>query len=302
MTTLPEEEILLVGLTETGKTNFLVGLDVVLDNQVDPNGLVHSDHASDRAYLEPLRQQWLRGEHLEHTNRLVPPTPHQLLVRHPASGTQATFHIPDLAGETFDSQFITRSISREFGQRVRRATGVILFLNCTHEADHELLEHPKFMDTTSGNEGGEASAIARTKSKDWSIEQASKQVKLVDLLQFATKLRKVPLRVAVAISAWELVENAPKEVVPKDPWLFVRKQWPLLAQYLECNREIFHFRTFGVSARGGGTSPDEIERLTKLKHPRERPIIVDGDHRSNDLTRPVRWLLGLLDTQEASNA
>ena len=42
-------------------------------------------------------------------------------------------------------------------------------------------------------------------------------------------------------------------------------------------------------------------RLTKLVHARDRVILVDGEHRSNDLTRPVRWLLGLLDTPNTSN-
>lgn len=299
MNTPPESGILLVGLTGTGKTNFLVGLDVVLDNQVDPNGLVHSDHAADRAYLEPLRGQWLRGEHLDHTSRLAPPPPHQLLVRHPASGTHATFHIPDLAGETFDSQFITRSLPHEFGLRMQRATGLILFLHCDHEADHDLLEHPQFMDTESTTD---ASTTTSNQAADWSIDQTSKQVKLVDLLQFAANLREAPLRVAVAISAWDLVEKAAAGLFPKEPSLFLAKQWPLLAQYLESNRDAFRFRTFGVSARGGGTTAEETERLIKLVHARDRVIIVDGDHRSNDLTRPVRWLLGLLDTPDSSNA
>src|SRR5260221_7152071 len=217
MSTSHESGILLVGLPETGKTNFLVGLDVVLDNQVDPNGLVHSDHADDRAYLEPLRAQWLRGEKLEHTSRLAPPPPHQLLVHHPASGTHATFHIPDLAGERFDSQFITRSLPNEFGLRMKRETGLIIFLHCGHEADHDLLEHPQFMDTESTTE---TSSITPVQAADWPIEQASKQVKLVDLLQFAADLRKVPLRVAVAISAWDLVEKAPTGLLPKAPSLF----------------------------------------------------------------------------------
>jgi hypothetical protein len=301
MNTLSESGILLVGLAGTGKTNFLAGLDVVLDNQVDLNGLAHSDYAADRAYLEPLRGQWLRGEELLHTSRQAPPPPHQLLVRHPASGTHATFHIPDLAGETFDSQFITRSFPHEFGLRIQQASGLILFLHCAHEADHELLDHPHFMDTELSTEVPEIPSIQPVQPSDWSIEQSSKQVKLVDLLQFVTEIRDSPLRLAVAISAWDLIEKA-VELLPKDPSLFLAKQWPLLAQYLESNREIFPFRTFGVSARGGGTSAKEIERLTNLNHPRERVIIVDGEHRSNDLTRPVRWLLGLLDTPETSNA
>lgn len=299
MTTSTESEILLVGLAGTGKTNFLVGLDVVLDNQIDPNGLVHSEHASDRAYLEPLRSQWLRGEELEHTSRQAPPPPHQLLVRHPASGTCATFHIPDLAGETFDSHFITRSLPHGFGSRIQQANGLMLFLHCNHAADNELFEHPRFIDVRSTLE---EPSPKTAQDKKWQIELASKQVKLVDLLQFIAQLRGKPIRVVVAISAWDLVERATSGVVPKEPMLFLTKQWPLLAQFLECNRNTFPFRAFGVSARGGGTSAEEILRLTSLDHARDRVTIVDGEHRSCDLSRPVRWLLGLLDNSDAFNA
>lgn len=290
-----ESEILLVGLTGTGKTNFLVGLDVILDNQTDPDGLVHSEHGSDRAYLEPLRGQWLRGEHLKHTSRQIPPPPHQLMLAHPASGTQAAFHIPDLAGETFDSHFSTRAIPLEFGNRIQNAVGLILFLHCEHAAEHELIEHPHFIDPEPEVES-EPVGIAATPEAEWLIEQASKQVKIVDLLQFFDELRKSPIRIAVAISAWERVENAVVGIVPGNPDCFLKKQWPLLSQYLESNRSNLPFRTFGVSARGGGMSPGEIERLIKLVDPSERVIVVDGNHRSNDLTRPVRWLLGLFDT------
>lgn len=298
MSTSSESEILLVGLTGTGKTSFLVGLDVVLDKQVDPNGLVHSDHADDRAYLEPLRAQWLQGIELEHTSRLSPPPPHQLLVRHQPSQTHATFHIPDLAGETFDSQFITRSLPHEFGLRMQQATGLILFLHCDHAADHDLLEHPQFTDASSKSDTESKTSV---QTADWSIEQASKQVKLVDLLQFVAEIRDTPLRVAVAISAWDLVEKAPVGLCAKVPSVFLTKHWPLLSQFLECNCDVFPYRSFGVSARGGGITPEEIRRLTDIVHARDRVVIVDGAHRSNDLTRPVRWILGLLNTSDSTN-
>jgi hypothetical protein len=296
MSTSHESGILLVGLPETGKTNFLVGLDVILDDQHDPHGLVHSEHADDRAYLEPLRAQWLRGEKLDHTSRMAQPPPHHLSVLHPATGTKARFYIPDLAGESFDSQFVTRALPKDFETRIHHAKGLIVFLHCDHEADHILLEHPHFLDAEAT---AEATSFPPIKATDWSIELSSKQAKIVDLLQFIAELRDAPLRLAVAISAWDLVENAPTELLPKEPARFLTKQWPLLAQYLESNCGVYPFRAFGVSARGGGTTEEEIKRLTKLVHARDRVILVDGNHRSNDLTRPVRWLLGLLENPES---
>ena len=287
-----DSAILLVGLSGTGKTNFLVGLDVVLDNQTDPNGLVHSDHAVDRAYIQPLREKWQRCEELDHTSRQSPPVPHQLLVCHPATGTRTTFHVPDLAGESFASHFETRSVPHEFGTRVKDATGLILFIHCDHEADHELLGHPSFTDCDS--QPSECAVQGPKALDDWTLDLASRQVKLVDLLQFMAQLRSTPLRIAVVVSAWDLVEKLGPNIVPKVPSLFVARLWPLVSQYCECNVDIFPYRVYGVSARGGGHSPEDVARLTALPLARDRIVVVDEQLRSHDLTRPVRWLLGLV--------
>jgi hypothetical protein len=296
MNTTSESPVLLIGLAQTGKTNFLVGLDIVLDEQSDPDGLFHSDFAPDREYVQPLREQWLQGKEFEHTNRQVPPPPHQLLVVHRKSGRRVAFDVPDLAGETFDAHFVTRSLPADFGRRVIHCQGVILFVHCDHNADHVLLEHVELLDKAPAEHPAEASVTVQT---EWELENASKQVKLVDLLQFIAELRtqQQPLPIAVVISAWDLIENAPAALsneLPKDPALFLAKRWPLLNQYLQANSFSFSSRVFGVSARGGGTSPQEITRLTSMQRPVDRIRIVDGKHRSNDLTRPVRWLLGFL--------
>ncbi len=298
MSTPNESTILMVGLADTGKTNFLVGLDVILDKPVDQDGLCHSNRADDRSYVQPLRRKWLLGEEIGHSSRQASKPTHQLILHHPASGSKATFSIPDHYGETFDSQFVTRSMQQDFASQLKHATGIVLFLHCKDQADNELLDHPTFVEPTPIIKVPDE---ASDKNK-WMIEFACKQVKVVDILQFVAEIRETPLPVAVAISAWDLVEKAPASLTPKTPSSFIAKQWPLLSQFLESNSKAFPFRVFGVSARGGGSTPDEIKRLTDLDDARERVIIVDGDHRSNDLSRPVRWLLGMLDTLDSSNA
>jgi hypothetical protein len=303
----PDSTLLLVGLKSTGKTNFLVGLDVVLDSQTDPNGLTHSDLAADRAYLQPLKEQWLRGEVFIRTSRQQPPPPHQLLVRHPATGSNIGFHVPDLAGETFDAHFVTRSVPQDFCERLKRAKGLLLFVHCDHNADHALLEHPGLMDPALTPE---APIPAPEAPSDWHPEAACLQVKLVDLLQFIAETihPSGPMRVAVMVSAWDLVEKAHSQnrpaarEMPNNPNKFLSKRWPLLDQYLHSHAATFESHAFGVSARGGGDSPAEITRLTHFDHPAERVILVDGTHRSHDLSRPVRWLLGLADHPTPPNA
>jgi hypothetical protein len=296
MSTSPDSTLVMLGLTGSGKTNFLVALDVVLEYQTSHDGLCHDSPAADRSYLQPLREQWLRGEELLHTSRQNPPPPHHLLVRHPPTGATAGLHLPDLAGETFEAHFATRSLPAAFRDRLREAGGVLLFLHSAHSANHAILEDPAFM------EPNRPAATPVPAADDWKIEDAARQVKLVDLLQVIAEIepRKCPLRVAVMISAWDLVENVTHlgaraaAEIPKNPAQFLPLQWPLLDQFLRSHPSTFSFRAFGVSARGGGKSPTDIARLTALDRPADRILLVDGDHRSNDLTRPVRWLLGML--------
>ncbi len=295
----PDPTFVMLGLSGTGKTNFLVALDVVLDDQTDPDGLIHSDLAADRAYLQPLKEQWLKGEQFLKTSRQERPPPHHLLVKHQASDARAGLYLPDLAGETFDSQFVTRSLPIDYCNRLEQAGGLLLFLHCDHNADHALLQHPALVDPAPAEQ-----ASSRSRPPDWRLEDAAHQVKLVDLLQFIAEVRTGlrPLCVAVMISAWDLVEKAPSVAgIPKDPARFFSKCWPLLDQFIASHPELFLARVFGVSARGGGTTTAEVDRLSAFDRPSERVLIVDGAHRSNDLTRPIRWLLDLHDSVKSSD-
>ena len=86
------------------------------------------------------------------------------------------------------------------------------------------------------------------------------------------------------------------------PARFFSTRWPLIDQFLQGNGDTFAYHVFGVSARGGGITPAEIARLTHFDHPPDRILVVDGANHSSDLTRPVRWILGLLEPTPTSNA
>ena len=297
-----DRPIILLGLKGTGKTHYLVALDFILDRQSDPDGLQHDDLADDRAYLQPLREKWLRGQEFERTSRTNPPSPHHLIASHKATGNIVKCHLPDLAGETFDSHFVTRSFPMPLRDRLRECSGILLFVHCDSNSDHAILEGPVLVDGNKDTLENVKPPIA----SDWQPEDASRQVKLVDLLQFVSEVRRnlPPIRVAVLTSAWEMIEKLPDLVRKKQgsPARFLAQHWPLLTQYLISNDESFEFRVFGVSARGGGALPDDIKRLIGFDDPTDRILVVDGDHRLKDLSRPIRWILDLLESQRVSGS
>jgi len=303
MNSSDELPILLLGLQDSGKTNFILGLDVVLSNLVDADGLVHSELAEDRSYVRPMRELWLKGEELPRTSGQMEPQLHQLIVKHPASGKRVSFHIPDQAGESFSAAFVSRSLSAAFCERLRAAEGLLVFVHACDNPEHELHGEPLYFEPAAP-EG--APKDTQNQSSDFDPDCAAKQIKLVDLLQFVDEAREgcPPLRVSVIVSAWDLVLNAPpgaRSEMPLDPNLFVGKRWPLLGQFLESNSERFVSRIYGVSARGGSGTAEDLDKMLAHTRPADRVVVVDGEHESSDITRPVRWVLGLLNSNSLSN-
>lgn len=291
-----DSPVLLLGLQDTGKSNFILALDIVLGDLVTPDGLVHSELADDRSYVQPMREMWLNGEELHRTSGQMEPQLHQLIVSHPASGKRINFYIPDHAGESFSAAFVARSFSSSFCERIRSAGGLLVFVHANDNSDHELHEEVFLLDNPNVHAPVEKSLSAE--ALEFDPEMAAKQIRLVDLLQFVDQVRESlpPLRVAVVVSAWDLVINAPEGVrneLPGNPQAFVAKRWPLLFQYLQCNEGRMISRIFGVSARGGGASPEDIGKMLSHLRPADRVVVVDGSEVSRDISLPVRWVLGL---------
>lgn len=308
--TSDKELLTFLGLTDSGKTHFLVALDVVLTKgrNKSEDRLEHHSTAADRSYLQPLRQKWMKGEDFGRTKRNDPPPPQELVTIHKRSGKVISLTLPDMPGEEFDAQFTTRTLSESFEEQIMESTGFLLFVHSEQDAAHTILENnPElmaFMGIAEGQEAMPAPSDQKVQEAvdGWQLEWASRQAKIVDLLQFLIAVRgdQVPVKIAVMISAWDVVEKmagsspAAAAEFPLDPAQFLKKRWSLLNQFLSSRDDLFEFEVFGVSARGGGKTPEEVKRLTEtISRPEDRVLLVRGDRRSNDLTLPIRWLVGL---------
>ncbi len=280
---------LLIGLPKVGKTTFLAALWHVVDSEEVQGSLRLKTLHGEREHLNKIRNVWLSCRKIERTvmgsEQLVSM---QLTNRDRNTLTEVFF--PDMDGESFRLQWKDRVWSKEYDQLVREAGGILLFV------------HPKQIiePIRIAVAAGIAAAIETEKSQTssdqdelhdkptpWDAERAPTQVQLVELLQFLPERATTPfpLRVAVIISAWDLVsheENSPEE------WLTARL--PLLDQFLKANPDIFERRIYGVSAQGGDLK--DAHGLLDKDVPSQRIVIVgDNCHNQNDLTEPVKWLM-----------
>jgi hypothetical protein len=119
-------------------------------------------------------------------------------------------------------------------------------------------------------------------SSDWQAKTAPTQVQMVELLQFLAELSESRLRLAVIVSAWDLV----KEQITPAEW--VEKRMPLLWQYIAANPDSFTVSYMGVSAQGG-----ERSDVSLLEHEiaSQRIKIRAPGGKEHDITQPVRWLM-----------
>lgn len=277
---------LLIGLPETGKTTFLAALWAVVDSEEVPNSLKLEGLDGDRTYLNKIRGDW---ECCNQMGRTLPGSEEIVSMKliDELSGQVIEIHFPDLSGELFRDQWEQRRWTKAYADLVSEATGVLLFIHPNQVK--ESLSIDLANDLINSLEEQSNSTIEEPEEPtDWMPALASTQVKLIDLLQFITQTieTKSSFRVAVIISAWDLVCGQGKSSAS---WL--EATLPLLDQFLKANSEIFETRVYGISAIGGELDKDVCQLREKLKAT-ERIIVEGLECGLNDITAPVRWLMG----------
>jgi len=274
--------LLFIGLPGSGKTTFLAALWHVLSDRSSATSLKLTKLGGDRAYLNQITKEWRECSQVLRTNLQA----EQVVVLHLDGEGFGAFDlsIPDLAGEAFKQQLSDRRMSRHHDTFVQEATGVMLFLHPDVQKGTQLTVARRLEAELPGaHEEAAGAGVDNT----WSPELLPTQSKLVELLQFLLERTQRKLRVAVVVSAWDLVDElgAPHE--------FVARELPLLQQFLEVNDELFEYSVFGVSAQGGDiTVAAEKQTLLELDDALKRIKVRQEQQTSQDVTKPIAWLLG----------
>lgn len=282
------KQLLLMGLPATGKTTLVAALWHLVESKEVERSLSLQRLEGDRTALNQLRDLWMNATAPERTEQdTAQPVVLQLVPT--ACGAPFSLHIPDMAGETYRSQWVHRQWTQEHAERVEKADGILL-------AIHTKIRKPTLLCEIQSAFNGEPPQPPAGKktgkpasARAWEPEHASTQVMLVDLLQFAVAARtgREPLRVAVLFTAWDLV---PAPVPKPEDWL--EQELPLLAQYLHSNAGLLTIRCYGVSAQGGDyTKAAERRALADQLLHSERINITGPDCAPHDLTAPIFWLL-----------
>lgn len=285
-----------IGLPGAGKTTFLAALwHVVVSGDVE--GALELSHlSSDKEYLNRIRDDWADVRELERTKLDHEHTVSMILRRSQSEASTEVF-FPDLSGESFELQWTHRTMTKEFAAILREATGGLLLIHPTAREERLIAQANPLVDIIDASRGledeeGSNDVAAREGDNEnqnsvrkWEPRLAPTQVQLVDLLQFVDQFAtRRPLRLAVIVSAWDLVQEA-------SPNSWIGKRLPLLYQYLTANQDAFTCQYFGISGQGGDLEKDAA-RLRALSEPSQRiEVVTDGNEPTCDITLPVRWTM-----------
>ncbi|WP_158799417.1 hypothetical protein [Pedobacter sp. L105] len=290
-----------IGLPNSGKSSFIGALwHVVESGEIDSLYSI-TVQPDDREYLNSLRSSFLDCKSVERT-KTESVKKIELEIKDNTNGQVMNFVFPDLSGETYESQFEYRKLTIDYIDQVSGCNSIMLFVNPDFiKKGHLILnvdEMLDFKDSSNNLEINDKGNIPGKQMKEdaevkWTPKLCQSQVVLVDLLQIISKNIKLPCKINIIVSAWDVIVNLPDFGVPKlTPSEWFIEELPMLFQYLISNAEAFPHKVFGVSAQGGIYSEEDDENLElqgKLKQS-ERIIVQSEKSVTHDITVPLKWL------------
>lgn len=287
--------VLLIGVQDAGKSNFLFRLWIMLQAGT---GLLAADGLpADLDYLNAGGSHLLRGEFAPRTSREVhDQTEIPVKSTAPEIDFRGTLIVPDLPGEQILSAYRSRHWSEDWESKIKDGCGCLLFVR----VDSKELIAPLDWIAAASHFGGPMPAASPAKDEDGK-DKPPTQVVLVDWLQFLRKAftQKVggayKPRIGIVVAAWDL---APEDQKREGPSKWIEDNLPLLSQFVDANSGDFQFEYFGVSVTEGDFNADPDFKAEYFRRdPRRAGEVIHtvsgAIETTHDVTLPVAWALGI---------
>ncbi len=280
-----EKLITIIGLPETGKTSFLAAFHHFVAADIPDKPFSEYQLSSDATYLNTISSKWLKCEQLERTSTQAGLAAKDITIHLSDNKHNQNFdlQIPDIAGESFVSQFTDRLWDEQYYKNILKTGALILFISPDKIKAHALIDdHIGVVDLF--NDPDEQSEIV-----PYNIEDTPTQVAISDIIEAHVDMTKEkPLKLVIVISAWDKVIE---ENITPEKW--IQLNLPLFYQYLITNFESIIYKVFGLSAQGGDLT-DEIKKaeLQGIDNPSDRIIVQEsGNVPSNNICAPLEWII-----------
>lgn len=276
-----KKNIIFSGLPNSGKTTFIAALWYSIFNRTDEGGyMCDSLENAENTYLDSITESWMLCNDVIRTAQHKPENV-VIKIKNDSLDDRITLNIPDISGETFNSQFSQREWDDNFDSIIKEAQGLLLFVDPRDKQNMPRLIFAENAYYRIFDDG----AINEKPLVPWTEKLAPSQVKLVDFLQMLDMHNQgVITKISVIISCWDLVSS---QISPEN---WCQNQLPLLHQYLKANNENLKVKYFGVSSQGGTYDDEDLKNALLTKEPLDRIMVTDGIQSSNDILKPILWI------------
>lgn len=294
---MSEKSVCIIGLPSSGKTTFLAALGCFFSRGSYRNWNVRETETAE--YFQEIGEKWSRCEEMNHTST---DTREEITVtfHNNNTGNVCKLKMPDRAGEFFKRSFRTDVREREFQKEIRNSDRILVFINPDKFEKEPLIGNLRYNvkkyvgevpdeDSEDRNiRKSEDEAENKTDDKNGDtnknknenenarnlgtirLDDSAENVELLQSIVSAYRFGEMA-RVTIVVSAWDVFEY---QAIPE---CVIKKEVPLLWQFLRGNRDRLEVDYVGVSAQGGRWDSEENREKIIKKPWKERLKAVDSD-------------------------
>ncbi|WP_283710627.1 hypothetical protein [Pseudoalteromonas prydzensis] len=276
-------KILFCGLPSSGKTTFLAALSYQLESGELNSIFKLKGLPNERTFLNVLADKWVNCSTMLRTE--VSSSEHISMHVETNNDLDFIINMPDFSGEKWQALWDEHEIDDDLMSELTDHERLVLFVQADNiNVPISILDEAEIL-----SDNQEANVEVNSHSAKWEPNKhVPTQVIIVDMLRKIASLSKSKHlhNLAIVVSAWDTVDDK------IEPEQFLKKELPLLAQYIECKFDYENVKVFGVSAQGGDlTNIDSKKNLLHKDCPSKRVMVRQGDNKSSDLTLILSWLL-----------